>query len=287
MQKFLLKLINFIIGLTFLVIVLGILVTQDQYEGFKIDRNVTTAYMGDSSIAFSVNDSIIPTSYNIGRPAETPDWTYAKLKLIKKFNPEIDTVFVSLNDIGIRRNDHFTNNDFVNLRAFSIPEIIVNINDFLLEEGYSNSIISSFRENRTTEAIKNLYRIRVTPENLYGYEPLDLEKLDVDLANDTSKKLILENQGSRLKNLKYYKKIIEYCKNNNIQLYFITFPIHPDLWPILDYKGIYDDYLSEVNFIDCSHWVYPDSCYGDAIHLNHYGADLFTKELRKYIEAQY
>jgi hypothetical protein len=79
----------------------------------------------------------------------------------------------------------------------------------------------------------------------------------------------------------YLKKIIDLCNEANIDLIFISTPV---------YRGISDGYsaalneihqehFKDVKFLDFSTWILPDSAYGDSVHLNYLGAELFSTYL--------
>lgn len=287
MKSFLLKFSLFFLGFLIIFSILGILASQKDYDNMKISNDITTVFIGDSTMAYSFNDSLYFNSYNIGRGSETPDWMYGKLKILKKHNPRIDTVFLPINDIALNRKGHATRYDFVHFIGFTPDEILLHTYDYLLAENYSHSIKTSFELNHILNSLQYITQPGERENKKTGYTPLKDNKLQYDLEMNKSKDLIKKNQNAGYTNLKYYRKIIDFCKAQNITLFFVTAPIYPDLWSILEYRSLYEKYLNDVVLIDCSHWIYPDSCYRDAIHLNNYGADLFTKDFYNFIKTNY
>jgi hypothetical protein len=46
-------------------------------------------------------------------------------------------------------------------------------------------------------------------------------------------------------------------------------------------KEFRDTYLPGIKYVDYSAFPLPDSCYGDAVHLNYKGAEIFSKYLQE------
>ena len=86
----------------------------------------------------------------------------------------------------------------------------------------------------------------------------------------------------------FLDSIVNICKQNSINLTFVNPPIHTNYLKhipkniITEYdflKKKYDD--SDILIIDKGEDIYPDSFFLDADHLNSYGADRFTNEVKE------
>lgn len=86
--------------------------------------------------------------------------------------------------------------------------------------------------------------------------------------------------------IKYLVKIIEFCKEKNIQLIFITTPHHKYFLEknnsyIQTINSYIYSFVGNHTYLDFSSFKFPsDEYYGDLTHLNYKGATYFSKSIK-------
>lgn len=248
----------------------------------QLPVNVTTVFLGNSTVETSINDTIYNNSFNFARSGEILKNVYSKLKLIHKYNPQIDTVFAGFDDIIL---DNIT---------ISSGQNNLNFFDQFNQEDHYNDL----NQGIFTQSLSHLYDIKKIGPNLLsyfssqdiknlklgGFQWLIRDKLNIDTINKSLRINLTQKTVSIPEiNLYYLKQIKTYCKNNNLKLYFLMTPRYKFLWGDNNFRFIHQKYFSEIEIIDCMNWVFPDSCYADMAHLNHKGADFYSKKLNNFI----
>ncbi|MDO5395558.1 MAG: hypothetical protein Q4F07_06290 [Bacteroidales bacterium] len=97
----------------------------------KLPADVHILFLGNSTIETSVDDNLIPHSFNFAKSAEHIEFAYAKLKMMKRINPQIDTVVVGIDDGILFSSDtkwgrHEINHPYY-LTEFGIDDIITSL----------------------------------------------------------------------------------------------------------------------------------------------------------------
>ena len=254
----------------------------------SLPKKCTTLYLGSSTIECAVNDSLLESAYNFARSSETLDLVYIKLQLIKKYNPQVDTVVVGFDDIILFKNElkaerahlYFTT-------GYSAEDWWMNLRECSLDN-VSASVSHIYHITRTRFMIESYFRnISLKQLGIGGYLRLHRDKLEIDIEqreqekNDgkVSKERVLETFPAI--SHYYLDKIVEYCRDTNITLLFLNTPKHNYIWTDTIYRDIHSVYYPDVPLIDCMELTFPDSCYGDCVHLNYRGADAFSPMLPK------
>lgn len=99
MKKFLLKTTIFTIVLIICIVVFWTIICSTRSETLRLPNNENIVFLGNSHIECAVNDSIVKNSFNFARSGDNLEHTYLKLKLIKQFNRQIDTVIIGYDDV--------------------------------------------------------------------------------------------------------------------------------------------------------------------------------------------
>lgn len=283
MKKFILRSIAFAIFAVAVVYAFNIVfITANAYK-LRLPDDVHTVYMGNSTIETSVNDTIVPHSFNMGKSAEHIEFVYAKIKMLKRANPQIDTLVVGLDDIILYKEDdedwskHFINSPFF-FTEFDIDDHISNLRNFSFKwnSGYLSSMYNGLGWFYLTISKSGSPRDLAVGEYLY----LVRDKLQLDIKKNLaghSKRHNPDDVSDGI--LHYFRKIISFCKDNDITLVFITTPKHKEVWHQNCYREIHSKYFPEIPLYDFTEITYPDSCYGDVVHLNYRGARVFSEQL--------
>lgn len=255
--------------------------TKFQYfRSFK-NKRINYIFLGSSRVENTIVTSLIEkatskSAVNLGFQASKLGDLYTMLKLIKKYNIQTDKIFFQV--------------DYI----------------FNIEEGYSNvmeyELMPFIKENEVT---KEYFERHLNDEKLIYYFPfyrycrfdskIGFRELILNIANKETK--IIKNKGfvalqgnsSEHKNSlpfqinernKYYIKIIEFAKINNMQVVFFCAPfckhtknlvfmekLKMKIPGLYDFSGVVND---DEMFVNCS-------------HLNQRGANYFTRYLIKKI----
>lgn len=211
MRKFLIKLL---FALSLSVIVFGFLclfvkLVQTR-NNYKILPDQSTLILGDSQGEQNCNDSILDNTFNFSFNAETFFETYIKLKVLKQQNSHINRLVLIVTPLNVSKGS-----DFRYLR---------NRNIFWQTLPYIN-----FEEFRTIfKIVSHEPKILINDRfsKLHGgYVPLNGCYLQEDLrknhfANELNSYYDNTNQ------LFYLNEIVEFCKHQNIRLFFLNTPVY-------------------------------------------------------------
>ncbi len=284
MKKFLLNCILFFVALIGLVICFQAILMLPRKKTMTMPDTVNTVYLGNSTIECAVNDSILPNSYNLGRSDETLDIVYAKIKLLKFINPQMDTIVLGFDDI-ILYNDRYATH------ASPKAELIdmFNANDWTQNFKYyavDNNL-------PFLSSLYNFYNIKPMIQAGFSNTPTHPgymgghKKLHRYLCDLSPQQLIDLPNDNRFDNFPgichyYMDKIIDECDEHNITLIFLTTPKHESLWGDTLYREIHRAYYSTIPHIDCLTMALPDSCFADKVHMNAEGAETFSNTLKEF-----
>ena len=257
---------------------------KSRAKAFKLPENINTIVLGNSTIEDGINDRVMGNSYNLGLGFEVMDHVYVKLKLLKKFNPQIDTVLIGFDDIILFKKEF-------NSPRIPNPSFL---DQYDMQDRWMN--FKEFSSTRRTESVLNLYNFFAV-KNLIktNFKNPTLSDLDIggyaatnrhNLERSIKKRKESPNAPKLIEDFppinKYYlNRIIELSKTENIKLFFVTTPKHKITWSDSTYRDIHRKYFPDVAHIDCMQMSLPDSCFSDCTHLNYIGATCFGIKLRE------
>lgn len=246
-----------------------------------LPQQYTTVYFGNSTVECAVNDLLLPSAYNFARSSETMDAVYTKLQLIKEYNPQVDTIVVGFDDI-ILLNNKLGGSERSHLyfvEKYDVEDWWMNLHEASFDNN-SESVSHIYNITRTLPIIKSYFsQPNLKSLGIGGYLRLHRDKLDIDTAMRTknpSKRIARSVEVFPIISHYYLDKIVNYCRDKDIKLFLLNTPKHNYVWADTVYRDIHRAYYSEIPLIDCLEIAFPDSCYGDCIHLNYRGADAFT-----------
>lgn len=242
-------------------------------------------FLGTSRIQYSIDDRMIPKSLNAGLNADNYIFSYLKLKLLKKYNPQIDTVYIICDRGTIYSSFHVSEDKF---HPFYW--------DLLDWEDWKNIV----RYDRACFSLP-LYWQKVLPLVKAYLVPVSFQELGIGQFSELERNKLQEDIRRQKKNLSdnyfvdkmqklYLDRIVEFCKLNQIQLFFLNTPSHKSSFNKKT-EGMIDDFLktnySDVVYYDFEYIDIPDSCFGDVEHLNYKGAKYFTTFLIDTLKLKY
>lgn len=288
MKKFIFKsTIFFIVAIICFVSFWGI-ICSNRNETMRLPENCNIVFLGNSHIECAINDTILKNSFNFSRSAENMEYVYCKAKLLKRYNPQLDTIVIGFDNTllttyfsnpGIYHPYYFDTYNFSDLKAISLNcsfnQIEAHISrpfDWLKLYDISISLFNPSVNARYMS-------------NLGGYLYLVRDRLD-EAINRQKISNQQENISKRIQinnNSEYFlKKIIKYCNQNDIKLIFLHTPMHNKLsYDETCYKKFYISKFANIKFYDFKDMELPDSCFGDLDHLNYKGARAFSEYLEE------
>lgn len=280
MKKFWLKLFLFVLLLSvFFGGLIGIRYISNRGMSWKNPSQKHVIFAGASQMERGIDDNLTKEGYNITNNSERYMFTYQKLKFLLRDNPQIDIIFLQFapTDIWEHADDKILSANEQSL-FFPMCATLFEVEDFLVFrhqiKQVSSILIRSLMDYKYY--FPSTYR-----KLLGGYIGESVNQNTIDFT--TVVPSLNEGENGNEINYRYLHKIIDLCDKHKVKLYLIYCPMyHNDYY--YDQQYFYDAYqreFSSVEFLDYSAWeCEPDERY-DAHHLNHKGAQRFTKELMK------
>lgn len=260
-------------------IVFNLLLLKSRNSYLNLHEDINKVFFGNSTIEYGVDDSRISGSVNFAQNGEPIDILYAKLKLLCRYNHQIDTVFVEFDDIILYNKD-----------LVPVVSNVIYYDAFDIEDWYNN--FKHYDFDRITKYFSHSYDIiklrpllfakqnsGLTDLGVGGYRDLYRDKLQEDIKRQSIQRASNKNSVPQ-SSLYYYRKIVDYCNKNGIRIIFFNTPKHQSIWSDDSYKEYWSSNFNDIPFIDYTHVALPDSCYGDACHLNFKGAPVYTDSLK-------
>ncbi len=287
MKHFLIRLFSFVVFILLsFVCVFGLLSVTQCYM-LRMPDGCNKLFLGNSHTEAAINDSIISGAFNFGRSAERIEFLYPKLKMMKRVNPQIDTVYVGLDYILMC---HSVEKEFnsVLMHPYNFPEY--DFDDWLriFVEAGSEYLVSFFAHPFSWMKMVDLIHLRHSSTAsardchfLGGFEKSTRNKLAVD-PRKTS--VVAEDTTFDRIDMNYYfaNKCIRFCQENNIELVFFCTP-HHKYCPFAGYQQQIVSDFADIPFINSVRMELPDSCFADLDHLNVIGAEVYSTYLEKQI----
>lgn len=285
MRKFVLNtLLFFCLSLT-LFFGFHLLLMNTRNKLLKFPEEIRTVYLGNSTVECAVNDNFCNNSVNFARRTEPINFLYAKVKLLKEINPQIDTIVIGLDDIILFNNnlayingsslyflDKFDKNDWSNnLLNSSFGKYSMVFSHLYDLEKIEPMIQSFFYDNNDSGNL-----------NIGGHLQLHRNKLQKDIDERRKKSGYHHNVNNfPLFNKYYLDRIVKYCEQNHIKLIFLSTPKHKETWKEKAYISIHDKYYPNIELMDFMKYPLEEKYFSDCIHLNYEGAILFSKILNR------
>lgn len=281
MKRFIIETIIFGITTILIFLLFSLLINSTRAKMVHVESNEHMAFFGNSQIESSINDTIVKGSLNWARSYETPEFVYAKIKLLKKFNPQIDTVFIGFDNVLAFHTD---NEEF--------PYRLCH--PYLYDMYTAEDWIHIFKNSDYSRWV-NYFIFPFSWEKMTDYRVLGQNNISIKKWKDLGGFLFqtrdkLDEHRKRYKykphelwkcskNAYYFlNKTIEYCQKNNIKVIFICAPQHKEHQQNTEsYRTEYATHFSEIKFFDFVSLELPDSCFSDLNHLNYKGARVFSK----------
>jgi len=298
MKKFCLKILLFT---TIIILIITASILFNRFIPSKRNlltySNKTTIIIGASRTAWSLNDKYIDSTLNVSSNGDPLFYSFIKLKLFKKYNPQLNKAILSFDnrtlDTKIAERYYNSNSLRKRLPIYSYYLSFKELQEIVGSDYYS--LIKSIDKipNRTLKMVNSTFsKSKKLPKDLnFGGH----NEININLNKDSINKFIKYDtlRGYKISKIevKNLSKIINFCNSNDIKLFFINPPLHKIMYNSNQYqegKKIFDAFynknFSKVTYLDYSNKFLPDSCYADLIHLNKKGAEFFSKEINNVLK---
>lgn len=284
MRRFLINCLLFFFLFAGLFILFQYGLTRQKSKIMVLPENISKVFLGNSIVRYGVNDTIVDSSYNFGRGLERWELVYAKLKLLHDNNPGLDTVYIGFDDtILFNETVEKTSGHPFLVDEFSLSDILHNIWDgnfdriFFVSHAYDfiklrPILYSYFRYIDFKEMYLGSYQVK------HGSRITEEMKIPTDPPEGYYDRRIPEL------NIYYLDKIVEYSKNNNIKLTFISFPKFYNSWYRTHYRKLHAERYPDIPLIDWMEKEMPADFFYDNNHLNYNGAIQLSKELEEFLQ---
>lgn len=253
------------------------------FNEFKLSKNITTIFTGDSQIQTAVNDELIKNSINISSSAESYYFSYYKLQKYFSQNSQIKRVYLGF-------SYHSLSDSYENYIFGKQSGQISSSNFFVLpiEERLKCLVWNS---QTIFYYIKKIFRAeiaKVFTDHGVGYSNNFVNTCASEKSMNKKLNTQFYNKGklndfSEI-NLDYLGRIISLCKEKKIELIFLTTPIHsyfrnkvPDV-----YRQKYSKIIKseKIKLFDLSALPLTDDCFiPDGVHVSKTGAVVTSNQI--------
>ena len=280
----------------FLLICLGALIFNSlliNSYGYKVEENKNVLILGDSHTEYAIDDTVFTNSINLSHSADSYFYSFLKIRKLKKENPQIDTLLLALSNhnLLVEYEDKWLFNTAHIKSKFRIYTDLMDFSDFMfLLKSNPSAVIQGVIES-PKYSIKLLFNSDLIERDLGKFHPSQRNSLKKDIEQFKNNKYQRTLDYSNIE-IKYLFNIVNFCKENDIELVFISTPVHQEYTmrktkEFETLKKFYNSELSEFKYLDFSEFYMPDKCFQDMDHLNALGAESFTKNLMKEIKAEF
>lgn len=289
MNKFILNIFLFFspIIISVLVFVGFFAFSSDKLEAvFKIDDGIENVIIGDSHATLALNDELMSKTKNFSNYSESFIFNYYKLKIIHKLNPNVKNVLLSVGCHNFAKYyDKFTLNSDLLGRYF----VLFPLKEQLSLLNSSNNKISLLKYAVYYGALD--YFINDSMSYQGGYNNIEMEKV---VDTKSIEKRINRQYGdldsndliSKM-NIEYFYKIIEYCKENNLNLILFKTPLYSEYSNKIPtvIKDEYAKITKGMTILQFDSLFKSDKKYfmPDGDHLKIVGANKFSKLIDDYL----
>jgi hypothetical protein len=258
---------------------------------FRIPANIDKIVIGHSHPECAFNDSLIENFGNFSKSGESYFYTYYKIAGLLQQNKNVKTVFIEFTNDQVTedKNEWIWGGKYISYQYPVYAPFMDREADQLL---WTKNLRSCL--NNQSVLLKNNFNIIKDRSYDYtkkigGYEYSIREKTDSILAiAEMSNKPGTTGFKVSEKNMYYLEKIIEECKKEKKQVYFIRSPIH-GMSPVLNnevfFQRVLHSRFAGIEFLDFKNFPLSNTEFGNLEHLNFRGAQkisiFFNKLLQK------
>ncbi|MDA1196369.1 MAG: hypothetical protein O2779_00190 [Nanoarchaeota archaeon] len=270
---------------------------ETEWQTYKSSiPNATLQYalFGDSHTLYASNPNFINNSYNFASSAEGYIETYYKLrKIIEIDNIEIKTIILEVDPHTFSEKTRANEGLFHELRYYTqfipLKEIAKHKEQSIISLAIENHlpIIGKGDEILSQVVSSEIDKGWISSKKVF--EDKDKQKI----ARTQYKKHFTASPNLiQEKTFTYFKELLKFAKENEINIVLVTYPLTKEYQKEIENLQLdtyYNTILKEANTISTSYHIleyqalfleHPEY-FGDADHLNHQGAEQFSKKLQE------
>ena len=288
LYAFVMRLIVFLLSITVAVVILFFSSRYLSRESLIIDDGISILVCGDSHTMSAVNDSVLSSSMNISNTSQPFFYTYSVLVPLLARNPQIQTVllgysFHSVSSImdDILFNSDLAKNNCVRRNNYLAVADLSYVVQLVRTDGIQILVLVSLKQ-----IWKSLHPEGIHDVMFIGkYYPstgqnLTDENVEAAIQRHYYYESGLVRYGIAEYQINYLYKIAELCNQNEIELFLVNTPVSTQYYEAIPQNYIDNFYYIastvDATLLDFHDSSLPDSCYGNADHLNYYGAAEFS-----------
>ena len=260
-------------------------------SSFKIEDNKNILILGDSYTEHSIDDRIFFRSKNVSAGATSYPFLYLIAKRTLKDNPQIDTLLLSFHSgaVSARIDSTWIAGTIfdVKVRTYicfaDMKTIIQTKNTDIYLNALKSPKMNSIRLGTLLKKDINAFDLEIG-----SYVPLDSYFLEKDILlqekEETQTLKGFNGIDTTTIQYKYLKKIEQLCSDRDVKLILINTPTYqPEKYhQHSTFDSLRKVYLPDIPFLDFASFLIPDSCFGDIVHLNYKGAEIFSRHLQSF-----
>ena len=277
----------------FLFICIGSIILNSvllNYKGYKISLDKNILILGDSHTEYAIDDAVLKNSINLSHSADSYFYSYLKLRKLKKENSQIDTLLLAFSNHNLLTeydNRWLFNTSHIKSKLRIYTDLMTFSDVVFLFKANPSAVIQGFIES-PKYSIKLLLNGGLKERELGKFQPTQRNSLnkDIEQRKKSKKQRALEYSQFEINHL---FMIVDFCKKNDIELIFVSTPIHPEYLKTKEkelefFNEFYNLKLAQYRFLDYSEFNVPDESFQDLDHLNANGAKLFSNHLMKELD---
>ncbi|WP_346881207.1 hypothetical protein [uncultured Algibacter sp.] len=283
MKKFLYK------TLTFITISISLICVSFIFTNFLINKNakfklgkVNNVIFGHSHSECAFNDSLINNFKNLSQSRQSYFYSYQKIKKVLLQNNDIENVFIEFtnNQINEVMNEWIWDDLSISSRSIYLPFLDKTDVNLLLNKNSKSFITGSSKSFRNNLINLLLFDYNYT-DKMGGYHWLNRFKTDSLITTLVKDTLVFHEKKHPLsnKNIEYLEKIVTFCKDKNVNIYFVRSPQHIYTNARKNEKifiKIKNEKFKNIILLDFNDFPLDNNEFGDFEHLNYRGAKKFS-----------
>ena len=291
-KKFLLKTlftVSFCCGISAIVVISLFMNIQSKAE-FEFSRNADMIILGHSHPACAFDDARIKNTKNLSQMSEAYFYTYYKLRLIKRDNDNINTVFLEFTNNNLDNNLGnwiWGKEHIVSRFHFYFPFIEMEDLHLVIENNREDFLggVSMFLRSAAMRTVSSDYN-QVDELGAYSarHRPEDIALDEFWIAEEGSDKRVNISEES----ISYLEKIVSFCDENGIRVYFIRSPQHryyKGRSNEKQYQALKKKRFGKVELLDFNDFPLSDEGFVDYEHLSEAGSIEFSDFFDSLIES--
>jgi len=267
-------------SVAFLIITFGVVIFSSLILSFSSNitllKEQTTIIAGDSNTECALDDEKIKSALNISRSGESYFYTYHKLKYLLEKKENFNTVYLSFSPYNVvsEENRLTSNGRIYNNFIEYLPVLDLESIFYLVKMDKRNAFLSLLKSP--------IHLIRHKNVLWGGY--LYLIRNNLDRSTRNSKQYYSQNFTQ--KNIDqievlYLLKISTLLDSHDIELILLNTPKWTEFYKFSNHRDLFDEvyekHFSEIKFLDFSSLFSEKEFFGDSVHLNFKGSEVFTE----------